>query len=108
VTHEYTILRGGTVLGGAKGREPATAVAWAHDTVLAVGSDQAVQAISRGDSRVVDLQGAAVEPRPLGSTIEPGGRADFAILRSPSEAGGAQVVIAVIEGGRVVEGQLPT
>lgn len=65
MTHEYVIAVHGAVLGTgrAAGAAP-TAVAWAADRVLAVGSDDAVRAISRGDSTFLDLAGGAVTPAP--------------------------------------------
>jgi hypothetical protein len=107
VTHEYTLLVGGRVLPG--GDAPAaTAIAWAGDTVLALGSDEEVRAISRGDSHVVDLRGATVIPMPpdveatspTSATLEVGGRADLAILRDDRP-------IAVVRGGILVSGSLP-
>lgn len=110
MTHEYTILTGGRVLDDADAAVPAaaaTAIAWAEDTVLAVGSDAAVRAVSRGDSRFHDLGGAVV--RPLGGQrLEPGAPADFAVLDgSGGGAPGGPRRIAVVRGGRVVEGRLP-
>jgi hypothetical protein len=65
VTHEYVIALGGSVLSAGTPGEPApTAVAWAADSILAVGSDEAVRAISRGDSIFLDLAGCAVSPAP--------------------------------------------
>jgi len=65
LTHEYVIAVGGRVLqdGPAVGPAP-TAVAWAADGVLAVGPDDVVRAISRGDSTFLDLGGCAVTPLP--------------------------------------------
>ena len=97
MTHEYTILTGGTVLAG-KGAPGCTAIAWAHDTVLLVGSDAEVRAISRGDSHFVDIGGLVVVP--LGKTLEIGGPADLKLLGASSN------VIAVVRAGRVVEGAL--
>ena len=59
MTHEYTVATGGLVLGGGTGAK-ATALAWAEDTILAVGDDATVRAVSRGDSTFVDLAGRAV------------------------------------------------
>lgn len=98
VTHEYTLLLGGIVHPGG-GAPDATALAYAHDTVLAVGSDEEVRAISRGDSRMVDLGGRIVVPT-AGSTLEPGAPATFRVL-GPDEG-----TVAVVRDGRVVEGTL--
>ncbi len=117
MTHQYTILTGGRILARSEpesGAQPAqvdvdlpTAIAWAEDTVLAVGADAAVRAVSRGDSRFHDLGGAVV--RPLGTgPLEPGAPADFAVLdggADPSDSDPRR--IAVVRGGRVVEGRLP-
>lgn len=61
MTHQYTVATGGIILGGGES-SPRTAVAWAHGTILAVGDDATVRAISRGDSTFVDLAGYAVSP----------------------------------------------
>jgi len=66
VTHEYVIALGGTILGadaGDAGPRP-TAIAWAADHVLAVGPDDVVRAISRGDSTFIDLGACAVTAAP--------------------------------------------
>ncbi len=74
MTHEYVIAVGGSVLGTAAtsvtepaitGEPAATAIAWAADRVLAVGSDDVVRAISRGDSTFLDLAGCAVTTAPV-------------------------------------------
>lgn len=81
MTHHYTVLHGGTVLtmdGGlpsdaatrALGRpdlpdaagERASAICFAHDRVIAVGSDAAVLALAGPETRVVDLHGRCVVP----------------------------------------------
>jgi cytosine/adenosine deaminase-related metal-dependent hydrolase len=111
VTHEYTILTGGRILALPDGESApdaaATAIAWAEDTVLAVGTDEAVRAVSRGDSRIHDLAGAIV--RPLGGVlIEAGAPADFEVLDASAElAAGHHRRVALVRGGRVVEGSLP-
>lgn len=125
MTHEYTLLVGGVIIPGDD--EPdASAIAWAGGTVIAIGTDAAVRAISRGDSHVIDLRGASVVPlapgsdavRPPGARLEVGGPADLAVLdrdprgtpfRAPSEASGAAPVLAlaVFRGGRLVAGALP-
>jgi hypothetical protein len=53
VTHEYTILHDATVLTGDEECPRATALAWAADTILAIGETATVRAISRGDSRFI-------------------------------------------------------
>jgi hypothetical protein len=98
VTHEYTLLVGGRVIRGDDAPD-ATAIAWAADTILAIGSDDEVRAISRGDSHVVDLAGATVMPPESGTALEPGGPADLAILADGR-------AVAVVRGGRVVSGSL--
>jgi hypothetical protein len=73
VTHEYVIGLGGIVASGTPGdpgasgpddASPATAIAWAADRVLAVGSDADVRSISRGDSIFIDLAGCTVTMLP--------------------------------------------
>ncbi len=64
MTHEYVIGLGGIIAAEPVGGEPATAIAWAADRVLAVGPDEAVSAISRGDSIFLDLAGCTVTPLP--------------------------------------------
>jgi ABC-type nitrate/sulfonate/bicarbonate transport system substrate-binding protein len=86
VTHEYTIAIGGLVGSRAQDRNDAkvTAIAWAADRVLAVGSDDAVRSISRGDSTFLDLGGCVVTaiPRDLeraGAVVPEGPPDDAAI-----------------------------
>ena len=65
MTHEYVIALGGIVLtSGPAADSPPTALAWAADAVLAVGSDEDVRAISRGDSTFLRLDGSAVTRAP--------------------------------------------
>ncbi len=112
MTHEYTILLGGTVIPGAD--EPdAQAIAWARDMVLLVGSDEDVRSISRGDSHFVELGGAFVVPLgeadepawPPTTSLEPGTPASFAILDADPRAGPTRT-LAIVRAGRVVEGSL--
>jgi hypothetical protein len=100
MTHEYVILIGGVVAAPVEGYAAPSAVAWALDTILAVGGDADVLAISRGDSRVADLRGALVTPAGT-ATLNPGDRADFTIRDASTRE-----VIAEIRGGRVVAGQV--
>ena len=114
MTHLYSLLVGGLVLPGS-GHPDATAIAWAEDTILAVGSDQEVRAISRGDSQVLDLGGAIVialgvdgEPRwPADAVLEVGGPADMAVLQRDPRDGGPLEVLALIRDGRLIIGELP-
>jgi len=81
MTHHYTVLFGGTVLTmdgalptdaasraagdpgvlDAAGRR-ATALCYAHERILAVGTDEEMLALAGPDSMVVDLRGRAVLP----------------------------------------------
>lgn len=99
MTHEYVVALGGRIQGvvGRVGA-PATAVAWAGDRLLAVGPDDVVAAISRGDSLFLDLAGAVV--RPLGDdapALDVGAPADLAF-----EVGGRPV--ATLRSGRFTDG----
>jgi predicted amidohydrolase YtcJ len=135
VTHEYTILFGGTVVTGGNGEPDATAVGWAEDTVLAIGTDAEVRAMSRGDSTFVDLRGAFVVARTAevetadgpgdgagdawqtAAGLEVGSRADLVVLDGdprqssadrPDAPGTQRVrVLAIIRAGRLVAGSLP-
>ena len=80
MTHEYTILANGVVEGHreavsalptmtATAEARATAVAYAGGVVLAVGTDAEVRAISRGDSRLIDLEGRRVIPLAHAATL---------------------------------------
>jgi predicted amidohydrolase YtcJ len=108
----------GTVISG-RDEPDVPAIAWAADTVIALGSDDDVRGISRGDSHVIDLRGATVValdgPDVLwtpDATLEVGGRADLAVLESDprrmdAPAGQRISALAVVRGGRVVAGRLP-
>jgi predicted amidohydrolase YtcJ len=125
MTHEYTVATNGIVLGGST-RGTATALAWAEDTILAVGDDTTVRAVSRGDSTFVDLAGRAVSAgldpadateqmreavrrgdRELGvAALEPGSPADLLIWSHDPrglDPGGADLLHVV---GTVVGGHL--
>ncbi len=104
MTHEYTILTGATILPGPD-RAPCEAIAWAHGTVLALGSEAEVRAISRGDSHLIAYPGAFVVP--LGEALEPGGPADLAVQAGDPRSGAAGgPPIAVYRGGHL-EGAAP-
>lgn len=89
MTHEYNIGLGGrieTAAGGPGGdTATATAIAWAADRVLAVGPDDVVRAISRGDSTFFDLAGSIVTALPA----DPSG----------AEAAVAEAVSGGVDGG---------
>ena len=108
MTHEYTLLVGGTVICGA-GQPDATAVAWAMSTVLAVGSDEGVHSISRGDSRVLQLDGAFALAAD-GGILEAGADASLDVYAADPRTGGGDATsaqpLARIRGGRVVAGVL--
>jgi predicted amidohydrolase YtcJ len=104
VTHEYTLLVGGTVIAGGSAPD-AEAIAWAADTILALGSEAEVRAISRGDSHVLDLEGAFVVG--LEAPLEVGGPADLAVHDRDPRRSPADPARAVVRGGRLVEGLLP-
>ena len=119
MTHRYTLLIRGTVISG-RDEPDVSAIAWAADTVIALGSDDDVWGTSRGDSHVIDLGGACVlglgegpDARwPPDTTLEVGGRADLAVLESDPRLVDPQVqhrlpALALVRGGRVVAGRLP-
>lgn len=66
VTHEYVIGLGGRIDPRTSGptETTRTAIGWAADRVLAVGTDDLVRAISRGDSTFLDLHGCEVTALP--------------------------------------------
>ena len=111
MTHEYTVLIGGVVLTGGDGPAAATAIAWAADTILAIGDDEAVRSISRGNSRFVDLGGACVVPAEGRARDRRSGGPRRARGRSASGREGRRPgtprKLAVVRGGEVVEGTLP-
>jgi hypothetical protein len=97
VTHEYTILTGATILPGGD-RAPCEAIAWAHGTILALGLEAEVRAISRGDSQFLAYPGAFVVP--LGETLELGGPADLKVLAGdPRSRPGTEEPLAVFHRG---------
>ena len=116
MTHEYTLLVGGTILPG-RAQPPVSAMAWADGTVIALGTDAEIRALSRGDSAILRLGGAFVVPvDPAGNVswppavaLEIGGPADLAILDAdPRDANQPPRPLAVIRGGHGTEGGLPS
>jgi hypothetical protein len=105
MTHEYTLLLGATILPGG-GAPACEALAWAAGTILALGSEAEIRAISRGDSYVMEATGRFVVP--LGATLEVGDPADLVVLAVDPRRGGIGAAgrdrVAVIRGGHVVEG----
>jgi hypothetical protein len=99
VTHLYTLLTGGRVVRGG-GLPDATALAWAADTILVVGSDDQVASASRGDSMRIDLGGAVVMAE---SVLEAGAPADFDVL----PPGGDGMPIAQVRAGRLIGDRPP-
>jgi hypothetical protein len=117
VSHLYVILLGGTVIPGGDAPD-GTAIAWAGDTILAIGTDDRVRGISRGDSTFVELAGASVIPLaddaipawPVEATLDVGGPATLAVLRGDPRHGEKVApgdVLAVVRAGRVVQWRLP-
>jgi len=80
MTHEYTVALGGSVASLVPGPRDAedTAIAWAAGRVLAVGPDDDVRSISRGDSAFLDLGGCMVTP--ISVDLE---RAEAIVLEQP-------------------------
>jgi hypothetical protein len=66
VTHEYIIATGGAIDQGPDGADAprASAIAWAFSRILAVGADEDVRALSRGDSTFLDIDGCEVTALP--------------------------------------------
>lgn len=92
MTHEYVIALNGHVEPDPGGESEETALAWAADAVLAVGPDDVVRAISRGDSTFLDLCGCIVTPLPDGPS-----QADSLIREE--RAVGADVARLLVESG---------
>ena len=92
MTHEYVIAVGGRIEPDTVDHESraSTAVAWAADHVLAVGPDDTVRSISRGDSTFLDLGGCIVTPLPLDAA-----RAD-ALVRKATLASGPEIDLAAL------------
>lgn len=116
MTHRYTLLVGGTILPGP-GHATCSAIAWAEGTLLALGTDDQVRSVSRGDSELRNLRGAYVVPVgeadqvvwPPTATLEIGGPADLAILAADPRVGGPlDLGATIVRGGHAVIGTLPS
>jgi hypothetical protein len=100
MTHEYVIAVGGRIeprradLHGLR----STAVGWAADAVLAVGSDELVRAISRGDSTFLDLGGCVVTALPHEQE-----RADTLVRESTAATAGDVDIGALLSGAGLLE-----
>jgi hypothetical protein len=92
VTHEYVIALNGHIEPDPGGESEETALAWAESAVLAVGPDDVVRAISRGDSHFLDLCGCLVTPLPDAPS-----QADSLIREE--HARGAEVARLLVESG---------
>lgn len=107
MTHEYRILTGGTVVRGPD-QADATAIAWAEDTIIAIGTDDEVRSISRGDSTFGDLAGACIVPLSGSGPLALGGPASFEVRAGGDAGAGTRpATLAVVRHGRVVSGALP-
>ena len=100
MTHAYVICVNGKVDPRApdateSAATQSTAIAWAADHVLAVGTDETVRAISRGDSTFLDLDGCVVTALPA----EPA-RAHAMVRRAARTSGqGIDVRATLIDAG---------
>jgi len=92
VTHEYVIALNGRIEPDPGGEAEETALAWAANAVIAVGPDEVVRAISRGDSTFLDLCGSVVTPLP-----EAPSHADSLVREE--QATGADVARVLVESG---------
>ncbi len=110
MTHEYVIALGGRIRVSSDevpGHESVSAIAWAADRVLAVGSDDAVSAISRGDSIFFALDGCVVTAAAADGDgeLEPGSVADLDFWAAdPSDPARLARVIASVRAGAFTEG----
>jgi selenocysteine lyase/cysteine desulfurase len=99
MTHEYVIAIGGVIARPARQADaPASAIAWAADRIIALGSDDAVRAISRGDSTVIDLRGCRVTALDAGGSIELGDMANLAIWPAATDPASSEPVATVRAG----------
>lgn len=101
------IATGGRIHGGREvGGAVPTAIAWAADVVLAVGPDDVVRAISRGDSTFLALDGCVVTPLDPGAVLEPGAPADLAFWGPGSEPGAGSRQVALVRAGAFTDGDI--
>lgn len=107
MTHEFVIAVGGRIAGaaGVDGRA-ATAIAWAADRILAVGPDDVVRAISRGDSTFLDLAGCTITAADgPAERLEPGSPADLDVWRGDPGRGAP---VASVRAGAFMAGDART
>lgn len=109
MTHEYVIAIGGRIRVSpheAPGRVATTSIAWAADRILAVGSDEAVSSISRGDSIFLDIAGCVVTATSEGAgELEPGSVADLDFWDlDPSGSARRAHVVASVRAGSFTDG----
>lgn len=104
MTHEYVIAIGGVIARPTREADaPASAIAWAADRIIAVGSDDAIRAISRGDSTVIDLNGCRVTALEPGGSLEPGDMADLAIWPAAADPASSEPE-AIVRAGAFTTG----
>ena len=105
MTHEYVIALNGHIEPDLSGDAEETAVAWATDAVLAVGPDDVVRAISRGDSTFLDLGGCVVTPLP--EDLADAASAVRERARRPADIGRVLVETGLLGPGVVLEPGAP-
>lgn len=99
MTHEYTLLFGATILPGG-GAPACEALAWASGTILALGTEAEIQAMSRGDSHVMTFPGSFVVP--LEEPLEVGGAADLVVYERDPRLGDPGDPEGILRAGHVV------
>ena len=92
MSHQYVIALNGHIEPDPGGDSEETAVAWAAEAILAVGPDDVVRAISRGDSTFLDLCGCLVTPLPDAPS-----HADSLVREK--RAGAADIARVLVESG---------
>lgn len=101
MTHEYVIALSGHIEPDLTGDAEETALAWAAGAVLAVGPDEVVRAVSRGDSTFLDLGGCVVTPLP--EDLADAASAVREQARRPSDIGRVLVETGLLGPGAVLE-----